>query len=197
MARCRSPPRSTSRLQAIAEQTLSAALRTEGRRVNASQGALVAMRRDGAIVAMVGGVDYGASQFNRVTQALRQPGSAFKLFAYLPALRDGYSPDSRVSEEPITIDGWTPKNFDGRSGRDLTLRDAFALSSNIAAVRLEQRVGRRAIIRTARSLGVTSPLKDDPTLVLGSSEITLLELTAAYAALDEGEAPGPAIRPDA
>ena len=178
-----------SRLQRLAEQSVGDALRGEGRRVGATQGALVAMRRNGAVVAMVGGRDYAESQFNRASQALRQPGSAFKLFAYLPALREGYAPDTEVSEEPVTIGGWTPKNFDGVSGRHLTLREAFALSSNIAAVRLEQSLGRRVIVRTARSLGITSPLKDDPTLVLGSSELTLLELTAAYAALDNGRAP--------
>ena len=178
-----------SRLQAIAERTLAAALDREGRRVGAGQGALIALRRDGAVLAMVGGRDYAQSQFNRTSQARRQPGSAFKLFAYFPALGEGYGPETPVSEEPVTIGGWTPKNFDGQSGRDLTLRDAFALSSNIAAVRLEQSIGRRAIIRTARSLGVATPISDDPTLVLGSSEMALLDLTAAYAALDSGRAP--------
>jgi penicillin-binding protein 1A len=178
-----------ARLQAIAEQVVAGALQGPGRRQGASQAALVAMRKDGAVIAMVGGADYRTSQFNRAVQALRQPGSAFKLFVYLAAVRDGARPDTPVSEEPLTLGHWTPRNFEGQSGRTLTLRDAFALSSNIAAVRLEQRVGRRAVMRTARELGVTTPFKDDPTLALGSSEMSLLQLTGAYAAIDDGKAP--------
>ncbi len=178
-----------SRLQRIAEQAIAAALDGPGRSRNASQAALVAMRRNGEVVAMVGGRDYGANQFNRATQARRQPGSAFKLFVYLAAIEDGARPDDRVSEQPVTVDHWTPRNFDGRSGRSLTLRDAFAESSNIAAVRVEESVGRRAVIHVARRLGVTSPLANDPTLALGSSELSLLELTSAYAAIAADRAP--------
>ena len=111
-----------SRLQAIAEQTVAAALDGPGRREGVGEAALVAMRRDGAVVAMVGGRDYHANQFNRAVQALRQPGSAFKLFVYLTAIRDGWRPNTPVSAAPVTIGGWTPKNFDGRSGETLTLR---------------------------------------------------------------------------
>jgi penicillin-binding protein 1A len=150
------------------------------------------MRRDGAVVAMVGGRDYRTSQFNRAVQAHRQPGSAFKLFVYLAAVRDGAQPDSLVSEGPVTVGGWSPKNSDGRSGRVLTLRDAFAISSNIAAVRVAQTAGRRAVVQAARDLGVTSPLTNDATLALGTSEMTLLELTSAYAAIAAGRTP---IRP--
>jgi penicillin-binding protein 1A len=178
-----------SRLQAMAEQSVRAALDGPGRDRRAGQAALVAMRRDGEVVAMVGGRDYRASQFNRAVQAHRQPGSAFKLFVYLAAIRDGAGPDSAVSEAPITIGGWTPRNFEARSGRDLTLREAFALSSNIAAVRIEEKAGRGAVIRAARDLGVVSPLTNDPTLALGSSEMTLLELTSAYAGVASGRAP--------
>jgi penicillin-binding protein 1A len=177
-----------SRLQGFAEQAIRSALARAGRR-HVGQAALVAMRRDGAVVAMVGGRDYHQSQFNRAVQAHRQPGSAFKLFVYLAAVRDGARPDMLVSDDPITIDGWTPRNFDGRSGRVLTLRDAFAQSDNIAAVRVEEKAGRRAIIRTARDMGVTSPLNDDPTLALGTSEMTLVELTSAYAGVAAGQAP--------
>jgi penicillin-binding protein 1A len=138
---------------------------------------------------MVGGRDYRLSQFNRAVQARRQPGSAFKLFVYLAAVRDGAGPDSTVSQAPITVNGWTPRNFKRQSGGDLTLADAFAESSNIAAVRIAQTAGHRAVVRAARDLGVTSPLADDATLALGSSEMTLLELTAAYAAIAAGRAP--------
>jgi penicillin-binding protein 1A len=178
-----------SRLQRLAERAVRGELAASGGRLNASQAALVAMRRDGSVVAMVGGRDYGASQFNRAVQAKRQPGSAFKLFVYLAAIRDGWSPDNMVSNEPITVGGWTPKNFERNSGGELTLRDAFAQSSNIAAVHLAQRVGRDRIVQTARDLGVTSPLVNDATLPLGTSEMTLLELTSAYAAVSAGRAP--------
>jgi penicillin-binding protein 1A len=174
-----------SRLQRLAERVVRAHLRGHG----GTQAALVAMRRDGAVVAMVGGRDYRQSQFNRAVQARRQPGSAFKLFVYLAALRDGARPDTIVSEAPVTLGGWSPKNFDGSSGRDLTLRDAFAQSSNIATVRVAQIAGRDRIVDTARDLGVTSPLVSDATLPLGTSEMTLLELTSAYAAVAAGRAP--------
>jgi len=178
-----------TRLQRRAERAVRAWLDGRGRRQGATQAALVAMRPDGAVVAIVGGRDYGASQFNRAVQAKRQPGSAFKLFVYLAALHDGAEPDSLISEAPITVGGWTPRNYEVGSGGVLTLRDAFARSSNIAAVRLSEAVGRDRVIDAARSLGVSSPLADDATLALGTSEMTLLELTAAYAAVASGRAP--------
>jgi penicillin-binding protein 1A len=178
-----------SRLQRRAERAVRSWLDGPGRRQGATQAALVALRPDGAVVAMVGGRDYGASQFNRAVQARRQPGSAFKLFVYLAALRDGARPDSLVSEAPITVGGWTPRNYERTSGGDLTLREAFAESSNIAAVRLAQNVGRDKIVEAAQDLGVTSPLVKDATLPLGTSEMTLLELTSAYAAVAAGHSP--------
>jgi penicillin-binding protein 1A len=178
-----------SRLQRRAERAVRAWLDGPGRRQGATQAALVALRPDGAVVAMVGGRDYGQSQFNRAVQARRQPGSAFKLFVYLAALRDGARPDSLVSEAPITVAGWTPRNYERTSGGVLTLRDAFAQSSNIAAVRLAQSVGRDRIVDAAQDLGVSSPLVRDATLPLGTSEMTLLELTSAYAAVAAGHAP--------
>ncbi|HKR88891.1 MAG TPA: penicillin-binding transpeptidase domain-containing protein, partial [Phenylobacterium sp.] len=158
-------------------------------REGATQAALVALRPDGAVVAMVGGRDYGQSQFNRVVQAKRQPGSAFKLFVYLAALRDGATPDSLVSEAPITVAGWSPRNYERTAGGVLSLREAFAESSNIAAVRLAQSIGRTRIAEAAQDLGVTSPLVYDATLPLGTSEMSLLELTSAYAAVASGRMP--------
>jgi penicillin-binding protein 1A len=178
-----------TRLQRRAERAVRTWLDGPGRRQGATQAALVAMRPDGAVVAMVGGRDYGASQFNRAVQAQRQPGSAFKLFVYLAALRDGAHPDSLVSNDPIEVAGWSPRNAEGGFGGALTLREAFARSSNIAAVRLDETVGRGRTIAAARSLGVQSPLASDATLALGVSEVTLTELTAAYAAIAAGEAP--------
>jgi penicillin-binding protein 1A len=154
-----------------------------------AQAALVAMRPDGRVVAMVGGKNYGDSPFNRVTQARRQPGSAFKLFVYLAALRSGWTPDSLIEDEPITIDGWTPVNSDRVYRGRITLREAFARSSNAATVRLSQEVGRANIIRVARDLGITTPLPDKPSLALGTAGVSLLELTSAYAAVASGQYP--------
>ncbi|MDT9598943.1 transglycosylase domain-containing protein [Sphingosinicella rhizophila] len=148
-----------------------------------AQVALVAMRPDGRVVAMVGGKSYKNSPFNRATQARRQPGSAFKLFVYLAALRAGLDPDDPVEDRPLTIGTWTPKNYGDRYRGSLTLRDAFASSSNVAAVRLSEQVGRDKVIQAARDLGVTSPLVTQPSLALGTSGVTLLEMTAAYAAV--------------
>jgi penicillin-binding protein 1A len=154
-----------------------------------AQVALVAMRPDGRVVAMVGGKDYAKSPFNRATQARRQPGSTFKLFVYLAALRAGMSPDTPIDDRPLRIGDWQPKNYGNRYRGTLTLRDAFALSSNVAAVRLSERVGRDRVIRAARDLGVTSPLANHPSLALGTSGVTLLEMTRAYAAVAAGRYP--------
>ncbi|MDQ3074279.1 MAG: transglycosylase domain-containing protein [Pseudomonadota bacterium] len=157
--------------------------------IGTAQAALVAMRPDGRVVAMVGGKSYKGSPYNRATQARRQPGSAFKLFVYLAALRAGYSPDDMIEDTPITIDGWTPRNSDGVYRGTITLREAFARSSNVAAVRLSERVGRDNVIRAARDLGIRSPLSNNPSLALGSSSVSLIELTAAYAAVAGGRYP--------
>jgi penicillin-binding protein 1A len=154
-----------------------------------AQAALVAMRPDGRVVAMMGGTNYAKSPFNRVTQARRQPGSAFKLFVYLAALRSGWTPDSIIEDRPITIDGWTPSNSDGVYRGKITLREAFARSSNAATVRLAQEVGRNNVIRVARDLGITTPLPDRPSLALGTAGVSLLELTSAYAAVLGGRYP--------
>ena len=158
-------------------------------RIGDAQAALVAMRPDGRVVAMVGGRSYRDSPFNRVTQAQRQPGSAFKLFVYLAALRSGWTPDSMIEDKPITIDGWTPVNSDRIYRGQITLREAFARSSNAATVRLSQAIGRDNVIRAARDLGITTPLPDKPSLPLGTAGVSLLELTSAYAAVASGRYP--------
>ena len=154
-----------------------------------AQAALVAMRPDGRVVAMVGGRSYGKSPFNRATQARRQPGSAFKLFVYLAALRAGYRPDDIIEDRPVTIDGWSPANVDGVYRGPITLRQAFLRSSNAAAVRLSERVGRQNVLRAARELGITSPLPDSPSVALGTAGVSLIELTGAYAAIAGGRYP--------
>ncbi|HEX8841726.1 MAG TPA: transglycosylase domain-containing protein [Sphingomicrobium sp.] len=157
--------------------------------IHGAQAALVAMRPDGRVVAMVGGTSYRDSPFNRVTQARRQPGSAFKLFVYLAALRSGWTPDSIIDDEPITIHGWTPVNNDRVYRGPITLREAFARSSNAATVRLSEKVGRANVIRAARDLGISTPLPDEPSLALGTAGVSLLELTSAYAAVSSGRYP--------
>ena len=154
-----------------------------------AQAALVAMRPDGRVVAMVGGRSYAETPFNRATQALRQPGSAFKLFVYLAAMRAGWTPDSIVEDRPITIGSWTPANSDGVYRGDVTLREAFARSSNAATVRLSESVGRSNVIRAARDLGISSTLPDKPSIALGTGGVSLLELTAAYASVLSGQYP--------
>ncbi|WP_420137532.1 transglycosylase domain-containing protein [Sphingomonas sp.] len=172
-----------ARLQRLAEHAAAQA------RPAGAQVALVAMRPDGRVVAMVGGRDYAKSSFNRAVQARRQPGSTFKLFVYLAALRDGMTPDDKVEDRPITIGTWSPRNSDGRYRGMVTLREAFARSSNAAAVRLAQKVGPRAVVRAAQDLGIQSPLRAEPALALGTSGTSLLELTSAYAAVAGGDYP--------
>ncbi|WFL77607.1 transglycosylase domain-containing protein [Altererythrobacter arenosus] len=165
-----------ARLQRIASRVIARAPLGE------AQVALVAMRPNGEVVAMVGGKDYGQSPFNRATQAKRQPGSTFKLFTYLAAIRAGMEPDDLIENTEITEGGYRPKNARGQYSQSITLEDAFARSSNVAALRLYYQIGGDAVIDTARDLGVTSPLPaGDPSLALGTSTMTLLELTAAYA----------------
>ena len=170
-------------LQRLAERAVTRA------RLGDGQAALVAMRPDGRVVAMVGGKNYSESPFNRVTQARRQPGSAFKLFVYLAAFRAGWTPDSMIEDKPVTVDGWTPANSDGVYRGRITLREAFARSSNAATVRLSQEIGRTNVIRAARDLGITTPLPDKPSLALGTAGVSLLELTSAYAAVASGRYP--------
>lgn len=147
-----------------------------------AQGALVAMRPNGEIVAMVGGKNYAQSAFNRVTQAQRQPGSTFKLFVWLAALRAGMEPGTMVDDSAITTGSYRPKNARERYRGAITLEEAFVQSSNVVAYRLLQQLGDEAVRVEARNLGVDSPLaRDDPSIALGTSTMTLLELTAAYA----------------
>jgi penicillin-binding protein 1A len=177
------------KLQAQAEKVLAEAIARDGKVLNVTQGAIVAMRTDGRIVAMVGGRDYKVSQFNRA-DAQRPPGSAFKLFVYLAAIRQGMTPTSPILDAPVVVSGWTPKNHESKyAGREVPLITAFAASSNVAAVRLAHDIGRDPIVKTARDLGITDPIPDDLTLALGTGPMSLVRLTAAYAAIDAGEAP--------
>jgi len=169
-------------LQRLADGQVKRFLEANTKR-RVGQAALVALAPDGAVRAMVGGKDYGSSQFNRTTQALRQPGSAFKLFVYLAAIESGLRPGDRVEDRPVTVQGWTPRNAAGAHRGEMTFREGAARSSNSVAVALAEYAGRDKVIRAARRLGVTADLRPDPSLALGSHEVTLLELTGAYAAI--------------
>ena len=165
-----------ARLQHLASRVVARAPLGE------AQVALVAMRTNGEVVAMIGGKDYARSPFNRATQAERQPGSTFKLFTYLTALDAGMEPDDQVDNSQIEQGSYRPRNAQGRYSETITLENAFATSSNVATVRLFNQLGSDAVIAKARELGVESDLPPgDPSLALGTSTMTLLELTSAYA----------------
>ena len=154
-----------------------------------AQAAMVVMRTDGRVVAMVGGRNHAESQFNRAVQARRQPGSSFKLFVYLAALRAGLSPDTTVSDAPFSVGDYKPENFSRRYRGAVSVRHAFASSINTVAVRLSEAVGRDPVISAARDLGITTPIGRTPSLALGTYEVSLLELTSAYCAIAAGAYP--------
>lgn len=148
-----------------------------------AQGALVSLDRDGAILALVGGTDYVETNYNRATDAMRQPGSAFKLFVYLAALEAGYTPEDRVVDTPVTIDGWSPRNSSGGHSGEINVRTAFAYSVNTVAAQLGNEVGFGTVASMARRFGITTPISTYPAMVLGSSEVRLLDMTRAFAAV--------------
>jgi penicillin-binding protein 1A len=148
-----------------------------------TQGALVAMDRDGAVRAMVGGKDYVSSIYNRATQAQRQPGSAFKLFVYLAALESGMKPTDTIVDEPVTIDGWTPRNSTRTNLGPVTLREAFSRSINTISAKIGQQVGFSTIADMARRFGITSQIATYPSMVLGTSDVRLLDMTRAFASV--------------
>jgi len=157
-----------------------------------AQGALVSLDRDGAVLAMVGGTDYVTSNYNRATNAVRQPGSAWKLFVYLAALEAGYKPEDKVVDEPVTIDGWSPRNSGGTYAGQIDVRSAFAYSKNTVAAQLGNEVGFSAVAAMARRFGITTPINTLPSMVLGTSDVRLIDLTRAFAAVS---AKGTSIEP--
>ncbi|MGP8233533.1 MAG: transglycosylase domain-containing protein [Methylovirgula sp.] len=173
-------------LQTAAEQALRDALSAKGAHYDVSQGALVALDPDGALRALVGGRDYSESQFDRATSAKRQPGSAFKPFVYLTALEHGLTPDTIRNDAPINLRGWQPENYEHRYMGPVTLTTALANSLNTVAVRIGLEVGPAAIAHTAHQLGITSNLDINPTIALGTSAVTPLELTSAYVPFANG-----------
>lgn len=173
-------------LQKEAEFLIKEIIRKNGKERKFSQGALVAMRPDGAVQSVVGGTDYTKSQYNRAVTAKRQPGSAFKPFVYLTAIENGYTPNTIVEDTPFTYKGWSPENSSGKFKGRMQLRDALAQSSNLVAAKLAIELGPQNVVNTAYKLGISSNLQPLPSIALGTPEISLLELTAAYAPFSNG-----------
>jgi penicillin-binding protein 1A len=173
-------------LQGAAEQALDDTLNAKGDKFNIGQGALVAMTPDGVVRALVGGRNYGDSQFNRAIDAKRQPGSSFKPFVYLTALEHGLTPDSIRDDAPIAVKGWKPENFEHEYAGPVTLTQALANSLNTVSVRLTLEFGPEAVIRTAYRLGITSMLEPNASIALGTSEVSPLEMVSAYSTFANG-----------
>jgi penicillin-binding protein 1A len=173
-------------LQNAAEQALIETLAQKGDKLNVGEGAIVAMTPDGVVRALVGGKSYAESQFDRAIAARRQPGSAFKPFVYLTALEHGLTPDTVREDAPIAVKGWKPENFEHEYLGPVTLTQALANSLNTVSVRLTQEVGPAAVVRTAYRLGIVSKLEPNASIALGTSEVSVMELVAAYATFANG-----------
>ncbi len=171
-------------LNAQGQAWAEAAIRAEAPK--GSQGALVALARDGAVKAMVGGTDYVRSNYNRALTARRQPGSAFKMFVYAAALESGITPDDIYEDKPVTIGNWSPKNNDGRFAGPVSVKQAFALSINTVAVQIAEQVGFDTVAEMARRFGISTPIDRQPAMALGASVATVFEMTNAYATVANG-----------
>jgi penicillin-binding protein 1A len=180
-------------LQLAARTAVENVMRTKGRTARASEAAVLLLSPDGAIRVMIGGRNHAESQFNRAVRAMRQPGSAFKPFIYLAAIESGFTPDTQIEDSPLELDGWKPANFGGEYRGKISLRAALTHSSNMAAVRLTQSVGTERVVEVANRLGVLSAKNVGPTLALGTSETSLLEMTSAFAVFSNG---GSAVAPE-
>ncbi|WP_343865659.1 PBP1A family penicillin-binding protein [Caenispirillum bisanense] len=174
------------KVQAVAEAAVAEALAQEGAELKVTQAAAVVLAPDGGVRAMVGGRDYGSSQFNRAVQALRQPGSAFKPFVFAAALELGLTPEQLITDGPITVGTWSPANFNGRFLGPITLTEAMARSTNTVAVRLAQQAGVERVRRAATRFGITTTIAKDLSIALGTAETSLLDLTGAYVPFANG-----------
>lgn len=172
-------------IQQKAEKILRDSLKAWATR-DVTQGAIVVLDKHGAVKAMVGGVNYEKSQFNRAIQALRQPGSSFKPFVYLTALENGFYPDDVVNDSPINIRGWKPENYDKQYHGEVTLTEALKDSLNLATINLANAVGRDKIIKTARRMGISTPIENTPSMSLGAFEVKVLDMAVAYASIANG-----------
>ena len=173
-------------LQKLADEAVEYNLRQFGKTYNVGEAAMVVMSADGSVRAIVGGRDYGISQFNRATRALRQPGSSFKVYVYATAMQEGMKPTDTIVDSPLTIGKWSPQNY-GRSfsGR-VTLANALARSLNVPAVKLYQKVGFANTVAMAKAMGIESNLRGDKTMALGTSEVTVMDQATAYTVFANG-----------
>ncbi len=172
-------------MQRVAEEVLRDEL-AANKDKNATQGAVVIMSLDGAILAMVGGVNYNESQFNRAVQALRQPGSAFKPFVYLTAFEQGFEVFDKIDDYPISVGKWNPENYDKKYYGEVTLMQALTKSLNLATINLADKVGRDKVIKIARKMGISTKISNTPAMALGSFEVKILDMAAAYTTVANG-----------
>ncbi len=179
-------------LQGTAQRIVDENMAQHGQKYRAKQGAIVILDLNGGVQALVGGRDYRKNQFNRIVKARRQPGSTFKPFIFLAAMENGKKPDSYVHDGPVRVGDWEPKNYSNRYYGDVTMRDALAKSLNTVAVRLAEWVGRDRVIKTAHRLGISTKLNNNPSIALGTSEVSPLEITGAYTSFANG---GYAVQP--
>jgi penicillin-binding protein 1A len=173
-------------IQRSAEEAIESTLRQSGASYRVKQAAVVAIENDGAVRAMVGGRDYGESQFNRATSALRQPGSSFKPYVYATAMMNGFTPETVIRDAPICIGNWCPRNYSGGYSGAVTLTTALVKSINTIPVRLAQQIGRDKIVEVAHAMGINSELRITRSLPLGASEVTVIDQAAGYAVLASG-----------
>ena len=173
-------------LQNFAQEAIAGGLKENGSKLGVSQGALVSVDGIGAVRAMVGGKDYGESQFNRAVKAKRQPGSSFKPFVYLAAMEFGLNPEMLFKDKPVSFGGWKPKNYSGKYEGEIRLKDALAKSLNTVAAQLAVEVGPNRVVETANRLGIQSKLTPNPSISLGTSEVTPFELATAYIPFTNG-----------
>lgn len=173
------------KIQENAEKILREAVFAAKNR-NVSEGAVVVLNKSGEVKAMVGGIDYRKSQFNRAVTALRQPGSAFKPFVYLTALQNGWKREARIDDVPLSIGKWKPENYDKKYYGSVTLDEALMKSLNLATVNLSESLSRKDIIRTAKKMGISTPVENTPSLALGTFEVKVIDMAAAYSAIANG-----------
>lgn len=172
-------------IQENAEKILRQAVLSAKNR-NVSEGAVVVLDKQGEVKAMVGGIDYRKSQYNRAVSALRQPGSAFKPFVYLTALQNGWKPQDLIEDVPLSIGKWKPENYDKKYHGSVTLSDALAKSLNLATINLSESLSRKDIIRTAKKMGISTPIENSPSLALGTFEVRVLDMATAYSSIANG-----------
>lgn len=173
------------KIQENAEKILREAVLAAKNR-NVSEGAVVVLNKSGEVKAMVGGIDYRKSQFNRAVTALRQPGSAFKPFVYLTALQNGWKREARIDDVPLSIGKWKPENYDKKYYGSVTLDEALMKSLNLATVNLSESLSRKDIIRTAKKMGISTPVENTPSLALGTFEVKVIDMATAYSAIANG-----------